>query len=181
MFTRSSMLKIESISAHKSAPKIIAYAHTLIRFIPKEHLRGIERLRIVDTISDSRLKSPSNSRLPGLYHPRQGTQSAWLEIAVDTLLPPNVSFYKRLLPRLSLKDNIAAVLFSLIGQHYYFTLKHSVKKSQIEILVRAYAEKHLKLRNENEKKMRAKLFKPLQPTFERWAKQLQKRAANNQK
>ncbi|MBA2340337.1 MAG: hypothetical protein H0V88_08065 [Pyrinomonadaceae bacterium] len=172
------MLKIENFTDHKSSAKIVEHVRALIKFVPKEHLRGIERLRLVDSIADARLKSVTPSKLPGLYHPRQGTQTAWLEIAVETLLPSHASFYKRLLPRLSLKDNIAAVLFSLIGQHYYFTLKHSVKKSQIEILVRSYTEKHLKLRNEREKKLRARLFKPLQPTLERWARQLQKRTVN---
>jgi hypothetical protein len=47
--------------------------------------------------------------------------------------------------------------------------------------VRAYTEKQLKAWNEKRHSFRAKLFKPLQPTFERWAKSLQKRAAAEKK
>ena len=171
------MIKIENVSAHRLSKKLGDYTLPLLQFVPREHLRGIEKLRIVDSITDARLKNLSSvSRLPGLYHPRQGTQGAWLEIAVEVLLPSHMPFYKRLLPRLSLKDNVAAVLFSLIGQHYYITIKHSVKRTQIETLVRGYTEKYMRLRNERDKKFRARLFKPLQPTLERWARQFQKRA-----
>ncbi len=173
------MLKIENASTHKLSKKLGDYSLTLLRFIPREHLRGIEKLRIVDSIVDPRVKNfIVGSRLPGLYHPRQGTQSAWLEVAINTLLPSDTPFYKRLIPRLSLKDNIAAVLYSLIGQHYYVTFKHSVKRSQIETLVRSYTEKYMKLRNERDKKLRTRLFKPLQPTLEKWARQMQRRTKN---
>ena len=47
--------------------------------------------------------------------------------------------------------------------------------------IRAYTEKHLKTWNEKKHTFRAKLFKPIQPTLERWAKGLQKRAAAEKK
>jgi hypothetical protein len=74
-----------------------------------------------------------------------------------------------------------ALVFSLVAQHYHLTLKHSLKKTQLEPAVRAYTEKQLKAWNEKKHSFRAKLFKPLQPTFERWAKALQKRAAAEKK
>jgi hypothetical protein len=74
-----------------------------------------------------------------------------------------------------------ALVFSLVAQHYHLTLKHSMKKTQLEPAVRAYTEKQLKAWNEKKHSFRAKLFKPLQPTFERWAKSLQKRAAAERK
>ena len=67
--------------------------------------------------------------------------------------------------------------FHWSGHTTIFTLKHSLKKTQLEPAVRAYTEKQLKAWNEKKHSFRAKLFKPLQPTFERWAKSLQKRAA----
>jgi hypothetical protein len=80
------------------------------------------------------------------------------------------------MPRVSFKGNLAAVLFSLVGQHYYLTLRHSIKRGQIEPAVRAYTEKNLRLWQEKEHSLRSRLFKPIQPTLERWGKSLQKRA-----
>ncbi len=121
------------------------------------------------------------SDLPGLYHPRQGAKGPWLELAIGVLLPTDKPIHKRIIPRLSFKGNVTAVLFSLVGQHYHLTLRHSVKKTQIEPAVRLYTEKQLKAWNEKQHTIRARLFKPLQPTLERWGKTLQKRAAAERK
>lgn len=171
--------KIENSSSRQNLPKgTEANIKKILSTLPKEHLRGVERLRLVDSISDPRLRNMpvQQTRLPGLYHPRQGSQPAWIEVALDVLLPQDVPLHKRLVPRLSFKANMAAVIFSLVGQHHYLTLRHSVKKGQIEASIRAYTEKHLKKWNEKEHTLRARLFKPLQPTFERWAQSLQRRA-----
>lgn len=150
--------------------------------LPREHTRGIERIRLVPFITDPRIRGQFQAtELPGLYHPRQGPKGAWLELAVNVLLTPDKPFHKRIIPRMSFKSNIVALVFSLIGQHYHFTLKHSLKKTQLEPAVRQYTEKQLKAWNERKHTFRARLFKPLQPTFERWAKSLQKRAAAEKK
>jgi len=150
--------------------------------LPREHTRGIERIRLVPFINDPRIRGQFQAtELPGLYHPRQGPKGAWLELAVNVLLTPDKPFHKRIIPRMSFKSNIVALVFSLIGQHYHFTLKHSLKKTQLEPAVRQYTEKQLKAWNERKHSFRARLFKPLQPTFERWAKSLQKRAAAEKK
>lgn len=174
-------IKIENQSSAKLPKQTEARIQKLLDSLPREHTRGIERVRLVDSINDPRLRVPQKTALPGLYHPRQGSQPAWLEVALDVLLPRSKPLHKRLLPRLSFKGNLAAVLFSLVGQHYYLTLRHSVKKGQIEPAVRAYTEKHLRAWGERENSFRARLFKPLQPTFERWAKSLQKRASAEKK
>jgi hypothetical protein len=150
--------------------------------LPREHTRGIERIRIVNFISDPRIKGPfQKTELPGLYHPRQTPKGPWLEIAAGVLLPTDKPFYKRIVPRLSFKSNLVMLVFSLVGQHYHLTLRHSLKKTQLEPAVRMYTEKQLKAWNERKHTFRARLFKPLQPTFERWAKSLQKRAAAEKK
>ena len=150
--------------------------------LPRENTRGIERIRLVPFITDPRIKGQFQAtELPGLYHPRQGPKGAWLEIAVNVLLPSDKPFHKKIIPRLSFKSNLVALVFSLVAQHYHLTLKHSLKKTQLEPAVRAYTEKQLKAWNEKKHSFRAKLFKPLQPTFERWAKALQKRAAAEKK
>src|SRR6476619_738477 len=150
--------------------------------LPREHTRGIERIRLVPFITDPRIKGAFQAtELPGLYHPRQGPKGAWLELAVNVLLQPDKPFHKRVVPRLSFKSNLVALVFSLVAQHYHFTLRHSLKKTQLEPAVRAYTEKQLKAWNEKKHTFRAKLFKPIQPTLERWAKGLQKRAAAEKK
>jgi len=150
--------------------------------LPREHTRGIERVRLVPYISDPRLKGQFQAtELPGLYHPRQGSKGPWLEIAVNVLLPADKPFHKRIVPRLSFKSNLVALVFSLVGQHYHLTLRHSLKRTQLEPAVRLYTEKQLKAWNEKKHSFRAKLFRPLQPTFERWAKSLQKRVVAEKK
>jgi len=150
--------------------------------LPREHTRGIERVRLVPYISDPRIKGQFQAtELPGLYHPRQGSKGPWLEIAIKVLLPADKPFHKRIVPRLSFKSNLVALVFSLVGQHYHLTLRHSLKRTQLEPAVRMYTEKQLKAWNEKKHSFRAKLFKPLQPTFERWAKSLQKRAVAEKK
>ncbi len=150
--------------------------------LPREHTRGIERIRLVPFITEPRIKgSFQASELPGLYHPKQGPKGPWLEVAVNVLLPSDKPFHKRIVPRLSFKSNLVALVFSLVGQHYHMTLRHSMKKTQYEPAIRAYTEKQLRLWNEKKHSFRARLFKPLQPTFERWAKGLQKRAAAEKK
>jgi hypothetical protein len=174
-------MKIENTSSAKLPKNFEAFIAKLTDLPPREHLRGIDRLRLVDTIQDPRLRTQQTLDLPGLYHPRQGTQPAWLEIAVNSLLPQNKPFHKRALARLAFKNNLAALIFSLIGQHYYLTLRHSVKKGQLEGAVRLYTEKLLRKWGEQQHTLRARIFKPLQPTFERWAKSMQKQMKKEKK
>ena len=163
-------IKIENQAVRKLPKETLKHMADAFDSLPREHTRGLERIRLVEFISDPRIRNTFQaSELPGLYHPRQGAQAAWLEIAVGVLLPSDKPVHKRIIPRLSFKGNLAATLFSLVGQHYHFTLKHSLKKTQLEPAVRTYTEKHLKAWNEKKHSFRARLFKPLQPTLERWA------------
>jgi hypothetical protein len=172
-------IKIENLSGRSKLPKrTLQTINNLLSTVPREHLRGIERLRLVDTIKDPRVRNTQKSaqQLPGLYYPKQGSKQAWIEVALDVLLPKDGPLHKRILPRLSFKANIAAVVFSLVGQHHFLTLRHSVRKGQLEPFIRDYTEKQLKRWNEKEHGLRARLFKPIQPTLERWARSLQRRA-----
>lgn len=173
-------IKIENATTQAKLPKnTTSQIEKMVESVPRDHLHGLERLRLVDVILDPRIRpnAAATSSLPGLYHPRQGTQKAWLEIAIGTLLPSHKSFYQRIMPRLSFKANLAAVIFSLIGQHYHLTLKHSLKRGQIEAGVRAYTEKQMRYWSERQHTWRSRLLKPLQPTFERWSRSLQQKAA----
>ena len=174
-------IKIENNSSAKLPKNFETHISKIMDAPPREHLRGIDRLRLVDSINDPRIRTPQSIELPGLYHPRQGIQPAWLEVSVNALLPQNQPFHKRALSRLAFKNNLAALLFTLIGQHYYLTLRHSVKKGQLEGAVRLYTERLLRAWGDQQHTWRARIFKPLQPTFERWAKSMQKKIKNEKR
>lgn len=175
-------IKIEIDDGIKLPKKTHTLIDKILECLPREHLRGVERIKLVDNISDPRLKNlRQRTDLPGLYHPKQGSHAAWLELAAGVLLPKSKPIMKRLMPRLSFKGNLAAIIFSLVGQHYYLTLRHSIKRGQIESAVRAYTEKHLRIWHERQHTFRSRIFKPFQPTLERWGRSLQKRAAAERK
>ena len=104
-------------------------------------------------------------------------------MSMGALLQPTEGFMKRLMAKSAFKGNLAGLIFSLVGQHYHLTLRHSVKKQNLEPQIRQYAEKNLRAWSEkqSEGSLRAKLFKPFRPTIERWAKWLNKKAAAAQK
>jgi hypothetical protein len=175
-------IKIENQYEGKLPRKTLANVESALASVPREHLRGVERLRLVNAVIEPRaLTAAKGQELPGLYHPRQGVKGAWFEVAVSPLISANKPFHKQIIPRLSFKGNLSAVIFSLVAQHYYLTLRHSVKRGALEQNVRAYTEKQLKAWNEKQHKFRAKLFKPIQPYLERWSKSLAKKAAAEKK
>jgi hypothetical protein len=102
---------------------------------------------------------------------------------MGALLQPTEGFAKKMMAKTAFKSNLAGLLFSLVGQHYYLTLRHSVKKQGLEPQIRQYAEKNLRAWGEkqNVNSFRAKLFKPLAPYIQRWSKWLNKKMAAQQK
>lgn len=183
---KATKLKIENQSTLELPKGGIEQIQKALDFLPIEHQRGLEKIKLVDFINDPRLKNmdvPMKGDLPGLYHPRVQNQNAWLEISLGALLQPTEGWAKRWMAKSSFKSNMAGLIFSLVGQHYFFTLKHSVKKQNLEPQIRQYAEKNLREWSEQQNKnsFRAKLFKPLRPSIERLARWLNKKAAQNQK
>ena len=181
-----SKIRLENQTTFDAPKDTEATVDRVLKFVPIEHLRGLETVKLVDFISDPRLKNldvPLKGDLPGLYHPKAGNQNAWLEISMGALLQPTEGFAKKWMAKSQLKGNLAGLIFSLVGQHYYLTLKHSVKKTNLEPQIRQYAEKNLRAWSEtqNQNSFRAKLFKPFRPVIERWAKWLNKKAAQAQK
>lgn len=158
----------------------------VLDFLPVEQYRGVDRIKLVDYINDPRLKNmdvPVKGDLPGLYHPRVQGQAPWFELSMAALLQPTEGFMKKFMAKSGFKGNLAGLIFSLVGQHYYLTLRHSVKKGSLEPQIRQFAEKNLKTWSEKqaEGSWRAKLFRPFRPILERWAKWLNKKAAESQK
>jgi hypothetical protein len=183
---KTTEIKIENQSSIDLPKGTEENIRRIIAFLPTEHQRGLERIRLVDFINNPQLKNapvPIKSDLPGLYHPRMQNKNAWLEISVGALLQPTESFGKRWMAKSAFKSNLAGLIFSLVGQHYYLTLRHSVKKENLEPQIRQYAQKNLKTWSEkqSENSRRAKFFKPMRPYIERWAKWLNKKAAAAQK
>lgn len=179
-------LRVENQATFPLPKDTETHIEKVLDFLPSEQIRGLEKIRLVDFINDPRLKNmdtPIKGDLPGLYHPRQGNQSAWLEMSMGALLQPTEKFAKKFMAKSAFKGNLAGLIFSLVGQHYYLTLRHSVKKQSLEPQIRQYAEKNLRVWSEkqNVNSFRAKLFKPIRPVIERWAKWLNKKAAQSQK
>src|SRR5437660_6624252 len=115
-------IKIENQYAGKLPGKTLANIESALDSVPREHLRGVERLRLVDVITEPRARmAAKGTDLPGLYHPRQGNQGAWFEVALTPLTSANKPFHKRIIPRLSFKGNLSAVIFSLVEQQYQQT------------------------------------------------------------
>ena len=177
-------IKIENGSSITLPKKAEENIRSIIAFLPNEQLRGIEKIKLVDFIKHPQMKdAPVKGDLPGLYHPKMQNKNSWLEVSIGALLQPTEGFAKRWMAKSSFKSNMAGLLFSLVGQHYYLTLRHSVKKTSLEPQIRQYAQKNLKEWSEkqNANSKRAKYFKPFQPYIEKWAKWLNKKAANAQK
>lgn len=183
---KGSKLKIESFVSFDLPKGAEEHIQKVLDFMPIEHQRGLEKVKLVDFINDPRLKNldvPMKGDLPGLYHPKMGTQNAFLELSMGALLQPTEGFTKRWMAKSAFKSNLAGLVFSLVGQHYFLTLRHSLKKTDLEPQVRQYTEKNLRAWTEEQNKgsIRAWLFKPFRPLLERMAKWLNKKAAAAQK
>lgn len=179
-------VRIENTASFPLPKDYEAHILKVLDFLPLEQTRGVERIKLVDYINDPRLKNmdvPLKGDLPGLYHPRVQHSAPWFEVSMGALLQPTEGFVKKFMAKSSFKGNMAGLLFSLVGQHYYLTLRHSVKKTGLEPQIRQYAEKNLKAWSEKqaEGSVRAKIFKPFRPILERWAKWLNKKAADAKK
>jgi hypothetical protein len=181
----SSEIKIENQSSIDLPKNALEDIRKILAHLPIEHQRGLEKVKLVDFIKHPQMKTdtPIKGDLPGLYHPKAGNQNAYLEVSTGALLQPTEGFAKRWMAKSAFKSNIAGLLFSLVGQHYYLTLKHSVKRQNIEPQVRQYAQRNLKDWSEKQSanSKRAKLFKPFRPYIEKWAKWLNKKAVAAQK
>jgi hypothetical protein len=166
-------VKIEVQSSRK-IKGLDAQVERVLSVIPAEHLRGLQKIVFVDTITEPRLSADLRSALPALYHPRLGGQPAWAEIATRVLLPED-KLSRRILARMALKPNLAQVLLSVVAQHYHLTLAKGVKKGQLERACREYAEKYFERWREREGGLRFKLTKPIRPYLDRLAKKLSRR------
>src|SRR5258708_30955657 len=119
-------VKIENQYEGKLPRNTLKNIESALASVPREHLRGIERLRLVSVITEPRARvAAKGTDLPGLYHPRQGNQGAWFEVALIPLTSANKPFRKRIIPRLSFNGNLSALIFFLISQHYHLTFRPS--------------------------------------------------------
>lgn len=166
-------MKIEIISSNtfKNLPGMLDRA---IAALPAEHLVGLEKIVVVDSVTEPRLSAAQRSALPALYHPKMPGQRAWAEIAMD-VVAPRKKFPKNLLTKLTLKATVAQVVISLVAQHYCLTLRKGIKKNQFEVACRQYVEKHFETWREREGGLRAKLLKPFKPYLDKFAKKLARR------
>src|SRR5215475_15019781 len=120
-----------------------------IAVLPAEHMVGLEKIVVVDSVTEPRLSAAQRSTLPALYHPKMPGQMAWAEVAISVLAPKR-KFPQNLLTKLALKSNLAQVILSLVAQHYYLTLSKGIKKNQLETACRQYVEKYFESWRERE-------------------------------
>jgi hypothetical protein len=168
-------IKIENKSTvNLNLDKLTHHINAVLDTVPPAHVRGISKIILVDRVEEPLLDPAQRVELPGLYHPKLPGSLPWLEIALLTLRT-DTTWYKHLGRRLGFKANVTTTLLSLVAQHYYLTLSHGVKRSQIEPAVRTYVEKQLTVYAQSRKGIRATLLKPLRPVLERCGRWLQKR------
>jgi hypothetical protein len=169
-------IKIENKATIKLPKKTEETIQSVFNVVPKEHTRNLNKIVLVDrVILDARIQAPNVTELPGLYHPKQGNIQPWCEIALGSLLATSEGFFKRLAARLNFKPNLAYLVLSLQAQHYHLTLSHGIKKHQYEGAMRSYIERYHQIWRDQQAGWRAKLFKPLRPWLDKWARQLRKR------
>src|SRR4029079_19145352 len=95
-------IKIENQYEGKLPRNTLANVESALASVPREHLRGVERLRLVNSVTEPRaIMGARVQELPGLYHPKQGVRGAWFEVAITTLTSAKKPFHKRIIPRLS--------------------------------------------------------------------------------
>src|ERR1051325_5120914 len=88
---KATKIRIENQASFSLPKDTEQQIQKVLDFIPIEHLRGLEKVKLVDFINDPRLKNlevPLKGDLPGLYHPKAGDQGAWLEMSMGALLQP---------------------------------------------------------------------------------------------
>lgn len=166
-------VKIE-VHSEKTIKDLNKKVEKILEVVPQEHLRGLSKIVVVDTITEPRLSATQRATLPALYHPKMAGQSAWGEVSLGVLAPKE-KFPKKLLTRLALKSNLAQVVLSLIAQHYQLTLSKGVKKTLLEPAIKSYVERHFEKWREREGGLRVRLLKPFKPQLDRFARRLAKK------
>lgn len=176
-------IKIDNQASIKLPPNTEQIINSALEVIPREHMRGLNRVVIVDFIStqQQRVQIPNATELPGIYHPRIGNEQPYFEIALGVLIPSSKGFFQRLAAKLNYKVNLVGIIHSLQAQHYHLTLSHGIKKHQYEKVIRSYMEKYFEIWRERNAGWRSKIFKPLQPLIEKWSKKLKKRYEEEQR
>src|SRR5207245_10724733 len=109
-------VRIENQYSGKLPRNTISVVESAIATLPREHLRGVERVRLVDSVLEPRARvAAKGTELPGLYHPRQGVQGGWFEVAIGALIPSNKPFHREINTWAWLKGHLARVVCSLAG------------------------------------------------------------------
>jgi hypothetical protein len=166
-------VKIEVLSTYP-VKNLARRVEQVLEVVPQEHLRGLAKIVVVDTIMEPRLTAAQKATLPALYHPKMAGQSAWAEVSLNVLMPKD-KFPKKLLTRLALKSNLAQVVLSLVAQHYQLTLSKGIKKALLEPAIKSYVERHFEKWREKQGGLRVRLLKPFKPQLDKLARRLAKR------
>lgn len=161
-------------------------------YVPREDVRGVDRVVLVDFIkvNDARIKEAKpKGDTPALFHPREQHKSPWFEISAAALLMPTENWSKKMLAKKTFRFNLTRLVFLLAGYNSQLLpaqlarQRQPPKPEQIQARAAQYGEKKFaEWQKENVKpNWQTKLFGPLRPFVERWAKSLNEKALNAQK
>lgn len=131
---KSSETEIQEVYSAYTPPMPIGTAvRRMVSHIPQEYLRGLRTIVIRDSgsLNHDRRRAKTWSRKKkvrmadcrGLYHERQGQDSAWIELFADNILG-NVSGKNRLFWRIPFVQDLflSRTLFHEIGHHIHKTI-----------------------------------------------------------
>ncbi len=68
-------VKIE-VHSDKAIKDLERKVEKVLEVVPQEHLRGLSKIVVVETINEPRLTATQRATLPALYHPKMAGQSA---------------------------------------------------------------------------------------------------------
>jgi len=109
-------VKIENQYEGKLPRNTLANVESALASVPREHLPR----RRTTTASERDYRASGADcreryRSAGPVSSAPGESGAWFEVAIIPLTSANKPFHKRIIPRLSFKGNLSAVIFSLIA------------------------------------------------------------------
>ena len=130
------------ITENRSNHKIIGCLiqrkiNKLLRIIPQEHMVGLEKIILVDEITDKR-----EADIGGIYTKNNINHLGIIKLSMNVIFKgmPKILFFFPFIPDFSLAD----VLYHEIGHHYQKSLTHGIKKKSQEPFAEKYKKDMLK-------------------------------------
>lgn len=111
----------------------------LLRVVPKEHLLGLEKIVLAESILLKKSKD-----LGGLYNKKKDREPCSIELSVNSLFR-GMPKILHLLPFVS-TFVLATALYHEIGHHYHTKFTHGISKREREDFANRYSKEMMKKR-----------------------------------